>query len=190
MKRKILILIVFQALLLSCSSINHNRYESINTFLKTKITNNESIIIIKEKADLRNALRIFYGGDKTAEVQKNYRSSLFDQKSYDIMLETYSNDTIKKYWKPKDFSGFDFIFENRLGMWNTKFLDKYESKPGLVFSISDPVFYKNKKYVLFYFSRASTGDIEGLIHENKTIIMQKVKGQWQIVDEVSDYIYH
>lgn len=191
MKRKIAILVVLQALLLSCSSAKHNKYEPISTFLKTKITKNENVVLVKEKASIDNALRIFYRGDKNiVEIEKNYRSKFFDQKDYEIMYARYVNDTVTKYWEPKNFSAFNFTFENKLGMWNTKFLDKYERNSTQIFSISDPIFYKNKKFVLFYFSRGSTNDIGGLTHESKTIIMQKIKGKWQIADEVSDYIYH
>lgn len=186
MNKKTILILLIQVTILSCSS----KYAPINAFLKTKTANNENVIIIKEKADVSNALRIFYGGDKSMEIQENSRSKFFDQKDYEIMYTSYSKDTIKKYWQPKDFPEFDFIFENRLGMWNTKFLDKYEQKPALVFSISEPVFYRNKEYVLFYFSRGSTGDIQGLTHESKTIIMKKVNGNWEIADQVSDYIYH
>ncbi|GAA6767677.1 hypothetical protein AAFH68_36270 [Flavobacterium sp. CGRL1] len=186
MNRKIILVLLIQFTISSCSS----KYAPITAFLETKHKKNESVIIIKEKADISNALRIFYGGDKSMEIQKSSRSKFFDQKDYETMYSQYSKDTIKKYWQPKDFPDFDFIFENRLGMWNTKFLDKYEHKPALIFSISEPIFYRNKEYVMFYFSRGSTGDIQGLTHESKTIIMRKINGKWEIADQVSDYIYH
>ena len=51
--------------------------------------------------------------------------------------------------------------------------------------ISEPMYYMNKKYIMFYYSKAySTGG-----GKSSTVIMKKEKENWVIVRVIRDNVY-
>ena len=113
---------------------------------------------------------------------------MFNDKAWKELYKNYSNDTIIKYWNTNDFPDYNFIYENKKDLWNFSFLDKYQNNSMKVYFISEPLYYDNKKYILFEFAEAIT-DIGG-IQRNQVIVMTKRKNKWEIVETIYDYILH
>lgn len=189
MKTRIALILIIINSLISNGQTTLKNYDCIDTYLKGRnIDRKKASIVIKEKDDNKGALRIFYGGDEVSHFSNNYRSPLFDEKAWEEMYRTYSNDTITKYWKPIDFPNYNFTYQNRKGLWNFDFFDKYERNPINIYIISEPMFYNQKKYVIFEFSEGITGTSG--IQRNQIVIMKKNKGKWEVVETIFDYILH
>jgi hypothetical protein len=190
--KKIFVTIPF--FILSCASGQYiENYEPINVFLETqKIDKNKKHILQLDKAPNKQALRIFNGGsgvehiiDQTDPV--DYTNDLFVEKHWKKMYKQYAQDTIKKYWKKEDFPEYDFILEDEKGLFKYDFLVRYIGT-GLheAIIISEPMYYMNRKYIMFYYSKAySTGG-----GKSWTVIMKKEKEKWNIVKVIGDYIFY
>ncbi|MDP5198295.1 hypothetical protein [Flavobacterium sp. DG2-3] len=187
MKNRIVILLLIQMIVASCGS--YQKYEPLNVFLETELKKDQKAILVKDKSSNKNTLRIFFRGDGNMEIEEKYRSRLFNQKDYETMYNQYATDSIQKPWTPNDFPKLNLIFENKLGLWNTSFLDKYEASPLDVYFLSEPLFYKNKEYIMFYFDRGNTNDISGT-YVHQVIVMKKVDGKWQVIERIADYVYY
>lgn len=103
------------------------------------------------------------------------------------MYNTYVNDTISKLWKKEDFSGYNFILENKKGLLTESFYNRYlDSRINNIIQISEPMYYMNKKYIIFYYNNASfVGDTNP-----QAVIIAKEKDKWVVVRIIGDYIYY
>jgi hypothetical protein len=172
--KKIFILFLF-AIISSCASKKYiENYEPINVFLETqKIDKNKKIILQRDKVNNAQTLRLFNRGEGIEHVidpidKIDYTGGLFVEKHWKKMYNTYINDTIPKYWKKEDFSSYNFILENN------------------IIQISEPMYYMNKKYIIFYYNYASfVGDTKPQV-----VIMTKENGKWVVVRIIGDYIYY
>ena len=190
--KKIFIIIPF--FIFSCTSVKYiEDYEPINVFLETqKIDKNKKHILQVDKAPNKQALRIFISGEGTERILDptnpiDYTDGLFIEKHWKKMYKQYAQDTIKKYWKKEDFPEYDFILEDGKGLFNYDFEMRHL---GARFQeatiISEPVCYMNRKYIMFYYSKAySTGG-----SRSYTVIMKKEKENWYIVRVIGDYIFN
>ena len=186
--------VIIPFFLLSCASAQYvESYESINVFLETqKIFKGRKYILQADKASNKLALRIFNGGEGSDHVGEpnvpiDYRDGLFVEKHWKKMYQEYANDTLKKYWKKEDFPGYDFILEDGKGLFKYDFMNKYIGT-GLdeAIIISEPMYYMDRKYVMFYFAEAySTGG-----GNYSTVIMKKENDKWVVVKVIGDYIYY
>jgi hypothetical protein len=174
----------------SCSLLKNN-YNPVQEFLKTKISAEEEIIIVRNKVSNERAVRILFGSEKHSYDYKNtvplenHRSKFIESKDWNTLYSLYLSDTIKRYWDRKDFPDSKFIFENRKGLWNSKFLDTYSEKEKKIFWASHPIWYKEKGYIIFYYS-IETSTVPGG-NERFVIIMKNTKEKWTVIDKVADY---
>jgi len=90
--------------------------------------------------------------------------------------------------KTYDFPDYNFIYENKKGLWNFSFLDKYSNNSMKVYFISEPLYYDNQKYILFEFAAGIT-DVGG-IQRNQVVVMTKRNNKWEVVETIDDYILH
>ena len=190
--KKIFIIIPF--FIFSCTSVKYiEDYEPINVFLETqKIDKNKKHILQVDKAPNKRALRIFNGEEGAEHIVDptdpiDYTDGLFVEKHWKKMYKQYAQDTIKKYWKKEDFPEYDFILEDGKGLFNYDFEMRHL---GARFQeatiISEPMYYMNRKYIMFYYSKAySTGG-----SRSYTVIMKKEKENWYIVRVIGDYIFN
>lgn len=189
MKNIIILISIITSSLISNAQNTVTDYDCINAYLDSRNINpKKPNMVIKEKDNNKGALRIFYGGDELSHYSNNYRSPLFNQKAWEEMYKIYSNDTIPRTWKPIDFPNYNFIYQEKKGLWNFEFFDKYERSPMNVYLISEPMYYNQNKYVIFEFSEGITGT--GGIQRNQIIIMKKNKDKWEVVETIYDYILH
>jgi hypothetical protein len=165
-------------------------YEPINVFLETqKIDKNKKYILQKDKASNKQALRIFNGGEGSEHIidPKEPADNLFIEKHWKKLYKKYTNDTVKKYWKNEDFPGYSFILENKKGLLNYDFHIKYmDSRIDQIIFISEPMYYMNKKYIMFYFSKGYFNNSADL----QVVIMKKEKDKWIVVRIIGDYAYY
>ena len=191
LKNKVILIPFF---ILSCSSpsLYLKDYEPINVFLETqKIDKNKKHILQVDKAPNKQDLRIFISGEGTERILDptnpiDYTDDLFIEKHWKKMYKQYAQDTIKKYWKKEDFPEYDFILEDGKGLFNYDFEMRHL---GARFQeatiISEPMYYMNRKYIMFYYSKAySTGG-----GKSSTVIMKKEKENWVIVRVIRDNVY-
>ncbi len=159
MKKIHKILLFIPLLFLSCASPYLKSYDPINEFLKTqKKEQNTKYILQSDKESNKQALRIFNGDrgpehiyDPTDPIDRT--SGLFVEREWKKMYAQYANDTIKKYWKKEDFPENDFILEKGEGL--TRIEKYYNSLDYKIISISEPIYYSNKKYIMFYYCEAN-----------------------------------
>ena len=191
LKNKVILIPFF---ILSCSSpsLYLKDYEPINVFLETqKIDKNKKHIVQVDKAPNKWALRIFKGEETAKNILDptnpiDYADNLFVEKHWKKMYKQYAQDTIKKYWKKEDFPEYDFILEDGKGLFKYDFMVRYIGT-GLeeAILISEPMYYVNKKYIMFYYSKAySTGGVK-----SSTVIMKKEKENWVILRVIRDNVY-
>jgi hypothetical protein len=192
--KKILILFLL-IVISSCAGKKHTEvYEPINVFLETqKLDKNRKYVLQSNKESNKQALRIFNGGEGSDHIIDpndpiDYTEGIFIEKHWKKMYKTYANDTIKKYWKKEDFPQYNFILEKGDGLiFKQDFLIRYmNSGINEILAISEPIYYMNKKYVMFYFEKAY---FEGGGNP-QVVIMKKEKDKWIIVKTIGDYIYN
>ncbi len=194
MKQLKILLAIISFFILSCTSVQYvDNYESINVFLETqKLSKEKKYILQRDKGLNRWALRIFNGGVGLDHIidprdSLDYTDGLFVKKHWEKMYKRYVNDTLKKYWKKEDFPEYKFILEDEKGLFKHDFLVRYYGT-GLheAIIISDPMYYRNKKYIMFYYAKVySTGGGDYF-----TVVMKKEKKKWIVVKVIGDYVYY
>lgn len=189
-----IIIVLISLFLYSCASgLYLKTYEPINVFLETqKLDKHNKYILQSNKEQHKQALRIFNGDEGIEHPSdpidpKDYTGGLFAEKHWKKMYKSYSNDTIKKYWKKEDFPNFNFTLEYGTGLGLSYSIAIKYINSGIheIIIISEPMFYMNKKYILFYFNKVS---FEGT-SSSKLVIMKKEKSKWIIVKVIGDYIF-
>ena len=187
------IIVIISLFLYSCASSPYLKtYEPINVFLETqKLDKNRKYILQSNKEENIQALRIFNGGEGIVHELDpidsiDYTDGLYVKKHWEKMYKKYLNDTIKKHWKKEDFPNFNFALEKGTGLVDNYILTKYMNT-GIheIIIISEPIYYMNKKYIMFYFNKVY---FEGS-SSSKVVIMKKDKGSWVIVRVMGDYIF-
>jgi hypothetical protein len=188
------IIVIIPLFLYSCTSTQYlKNYEPINVFLETqKLDKNRKYILQSNKEENNQALRVFNGNDGLEHLIDSanpidYTGGLFVEKHWKKMHKSYSNESIKKYWKKEDFPNFNFALEKGKGLALSYSIAVKYMNSGIheIIIISEPMFYMNKKYILFYFNKVS---FEGS-SSSKVVIMKKEKDSWVIVRVIGDYIF-
>jgi len=188
------ILIIIPLFTLSCSSVQYvENYEPINVFLETKnLEKGREYILLHDKINNLAPLRLFNGGEGEEHIIDprdpiDYTDGLFVEKHWKKMYKQYAQDTIPKYWKKEDFPRFNFILENKKGLLGYDFMNRYlNTRIDTIVKISEPMYYMNKKYIMFYFEVAS---FFGTLSP-EVVIMKKENGKWVVVREIGDYTYY
>jgi hypothetical protein len=163
--------------------------EPINVFLETlKIDKNKKYILQANKGSNIVALEIFNGGEgpdplREQNVPLDYREGLFVEKYWKEMYNSYVNDTIKKYWKKEDFPKYDFFIEEGTRLiFEEAISQKYiNTRVEEVIIISEPMYYMDRKYIMFYFNRASFFGTS----RPEVVIMEKEKGKWLVIKRIT-----
>lgn len=169
--------------LTSCASPYVKSYEPINDFIESERKNKSKLeIIIKEKINTKEALRIFNsmeGPDHIIDPSDiDPTNDLFVNRHWKKMYKKYSNLKTED-WKQEDFDKKNFI------VVSIKDLEKneiYKNQIPNIIYLSEPMYYHNRKYIIFYYS-AFYSKLKGII------IMKKVKGKWVFFKNIGDYIY-
>lgn len=190
-KVKIIVIFVLPFFVLSCSPARFTSSEPINTFLEyKKLDKNKEYILVRNKESNKQALRIFNGNEGSEHLIDpygfNYTGDLFVEKHWKKMYNRYANDTIKKYWVKEDFPQYKFILENQKDILKYDFYVRYINKlVSQTIIISEPMYYMNKKYIMFYFN------VVQMDHSNtsQVVIMKKIKKKWVVVKTIGDYIF-
>jgi hypothetical protein len=169
----------------------------INIYLKTLVKDsNKEIIIIREKISNNETIDIFRGhiikeADGSETRDSGVDSPLYQNKYWLIMKNKYSNDKTssnkKNIWNITDFKHkkIEFMgYEECLNHF--KNFDFPHESEKLIYSFSDSIYYKNKKYVTFTVKYSSTKFI-GM--ESYIVIMTKIKGNWVLIKKISPYIF-
>lgn len=181
-------------LIFSCSkNLYPTNYEPINVFLETqKIDKTQKYVLVRDKTNSIELLRLFNGGDgiehKLHPIDPiDFTGGLFKEMHWEKMYKTYVNDTLPKYWKKEDFPDYDFILENRKGLLNSAFYERYlNTRIETLIMLSEPIYYENKKYIMFYYNKSSFyGD-----NNPTVVIMTKQKDKWVVVRIIGDYIFY
>jgi hypothetical protein len=139
---------------------------------KEKITSNETIHIF----GLNDIMIIDSAGNGTGDT------TLFKKKDFEIMKKKYKNNCIQgrlnwcdnNYWTKEDFRHKKIILESvnyKNGI--EPIFKKYNNLNIKVYSFSEPIYYQNKKYIVFTIIRL--GFDSG---KTNIIIMRKIKGKW------------
>ena len=187
--------VIIPFFILSCASGQYLKsYEPINVFLETqKIDKDKKYIMQSDKEENKQALRIFNGGEGVEHVIDStdpieYTNGLFVEKYWNKIYNEYAQDTLKRYWKNEDFSKYNFVLEKGTGLTLKKsFLKKYKNS-GIneMIIISEPMYYMNKKYIMFYFEKKYF-DGSG---SPKVVIMKNEANKWVVVRIIGDYVYN
>lgn len=193
MKQLKLTFVIIPFFLLSCASAQYvENYKPINIFLKTQKLD-KKYILQADKAANKEALRLFNRGEGVEHIidsnnPTDYTDGLFVEKHWKKMYEEYAYDTIKKYWKKEDFPEYNFFLEKGTGLALKYDIGIKYRNSGVedVVIISEPMYYMDKKYIMFYFDIVSFfGSLKPQV-----VIMKKEKENWVIVRVMGDYIFY
>lgn len=92
------------------------------------------------------------------------------------------------YWTLKDFKHQNIIFIKQEKFPDPGKYEKFDFKENYkVFSFSDVIYYKHKKYAVFTI-KSTTTDYKDT-DTNSILIMVKSKGKWIVIENVGDGIY-
>lgn len=203
MRKKIIYILIISFTISSFCSKDDNHYAAINDYLETVVKNpNQEIIIIREKISTNQTLNIFRGQvlkesnkNQLEEREDGVKSPLYQKKYWKIMEKKYHDFTLtekdfwnkNKIWNTNDFKHkkIEFISFNECLKHFELFNFQYESERR-IYSFSEPIYYKNEKYVTFTIEEATTKSIE--FGTSYIVVMKKVGGKWIVINRTSHYI--
>ncbi|KFF18412.1 hypothetical protein [Flavobacterium hydatis] len=201
MKKYFFYLITLTLSVYSCSSVKGN-LSPINAYLNSKLKNNDTIIVIENKInnnyaiDLLKEKSIAVVDSNTIENSVGLKPPLYNEKYWDIMNQKYRNKNTEVWlkselWNQNDFSKAKIKFVKEKVFPKPSVYNEYMTdKKGeiLVFSFSEPIFYKNEEYVIF--SKSETTTKKQFILPNSIVIMKKENGEWIVFKEINDGNYY
>lgn len=167
------------------------KLEAINSYLETIIKDqNKAVFIAQEKLNFSLTIDIFKSNyiqaiDLNGDIRPD--NQLFNKK-YWILLKKQNKDKpvqdnkiwdTHKYWNKKDFKSIKIIFESM----NTKtgielIIKKYDKSDICIYSFSEPMYYQNKKYLVFTNLKICISGGNGFV-----VVMKKIKSKWIITHE-------
>ncbi|MDL2142455.1 hypothetical protein QQY79_07975 [Flavobacterium tructae] len=186
----------------SCSSVKES-LSPVNVYLSSKFNDNDTIIVIENKINNNFAIdflkrsSILRVDNNAIEGSTGLKSPLYKEEYWDVMNRKYRNkitDEIwlkSELWDRKDFRNIKIKFVREDAFPKPYVYNEYmttKKRELSVFSFSEPIFYKNSKYVIFAKSETSTK--KQFIEPNSIVIMKKEKGKWIVVKEIGDYVYY
>jgi hypothetical protein len=164
----------------------NERHRALNDYFETIIKDTTQVVFVaKEKITSNETLNIF-GLNNIMIIDSDGNgfgdATLFKMKDFEIMKSKYKNNCIQgrlnwcdnSYWTKEDFRYKKIILEtvnNKSGI--EPIFEKYNSLNITVYGFSEPIYYQNKKYIVFTVIRIG-------FNSSKTniIIMRKIKGKW------------
>lgn len=187
MKKLKILLFSIVLVFTSCGTLK--KYDAQATYLKSEIINlKKSYLLIDEKTATRNILTILYGADS---INSNYneivpkdsfRSKFINADDWLYLYNSNVKNTKVEVWNSSDFKNLYLELTPKLGLYNTKFLDKYMNNEKRILWLSKPIYIKQKKLVFFCFSESDT--FKNLTIHPHVVIMKKKEGKWIVIDKV------
>jgi hypothetical protein len=182
---------IFPFILFSCASPYLKNYEPILNFFETqKLDKHKNYVLQKDKKSNTEPLRIFNGSNGLVHyLPENQTHGIFNSKHWKKIYTTYGNDIIIKYWKKEDFKEYNFTLEKSKILYSKVYYENYLNNPEKAYEViklSEPLYYRNKKYILFSY------DIGYLYNgsNSKVIIMKKEKNKYVFYGYLSDYVHN
>lgn len=179
--------------LCSCSSTK-DKYNAMNDYLEKVISDStEETIILKEKINPNETIYIFKDSNNDERVSKTdvnegdvtVDTLLYNEKNWEKMSKKYGDGSPfipqtylpeKNNWRPSDFGLKKIKLENKDKYYdsflNGKDYSLFEKKR--IYILSEPIYYKEKEYVVF---TVSYGDFGG-IYSIFVVVMKKINGKW------------
>ncbi|WP_269240758.1 hypothetical protein [Flavobacterium limnophilum] len=178
-----------------------DKIEAINSYLDTTLKEkSEKIIITKEKINTNETIRMFLCDEYNPflckyKVWENRENVLLYNEEDFIKMKKEYQDTISdnkekwltnSYWKPENFKNKHITFEPFEDVFVKLERSLFpKEQQTMIYSFSEPIYYKNKKYLLFSVTVGSTNFAH---FQNSVVVMKKLKEQWVLEVEIGDYI--
>lgn len=183
------------------SVLEKDKIEAINSYLDTILKEKlKKIIITKEKINTNETIRLFLCDEYNTylcqyKVWENRENVLLYNEEDFVKMKKEYQDTISinkekwltnSCWEPVNFKNKHITFE--------PFEDVFvkiehslfpKGQKTMIYSFSEPIYYKNKNYLLF---SVKVGSTEFAHFQNSVVVMTKLKGKWVLVVEIGDYI--
>jgi hypothetical protein len=169
----------------------NEKYEALNDYFETIIKDTTQVVFVaKEKINSNETLNTFrLNHIVIVDSAENGigKGTLFKKKDFAKMKKEYENSCIPSeriWWCNNDFWGNN-DFRNKkvlFGSMNTvKNQEYFTYKYDRVYAFSEPIYYQNKRYIVFtmhisHMAGAST----------RIIIMEKIKSKWIMTHEGSN----
>ena len=185
--------------LLFCScSVTNDKYNALNDyFITIEKDSNKKIFVAREKINSNYTLEIFKLNEIQAFDSKGNitpDTGLFNEKDWGKLKSENPDPPIQdkriwdtnKYWTKNDFKHDKIIFESM----NTKtgiesLIEKYDKSNICLYSFSEPIYYQNKKYLVFTNYKICIAGGSSFV-----VIMQKIKGKWIRTHEAFNLYSH
>jgi hypothetical protein len=166
------------------------KYEALNDCFDTQIKDkSQEVIIMKEKVNTNMTLKLLkindiWALDSSGIGKKDeifYKEEDWEKlrkQNGNSSLENIENAQLKNgkcCWKSTDFK-FNKINFEELEIGKREFEKKYMTSPSYdLYLFSDPIYYKNKEYIIF---TAIKGSLAGFGSTVRLIIMKRIKNKW------------
>ncbi|WP_369752641.1 hypothetical protein AB3G34_12705 [Flavobacterium sp. WC2409] len=175
--------------------------EVINDFLATIITDeNKEIILIKEKINPNKILEMYSGYKRDSIAQSENKNSklqgsLYDENAFLTMKKQYALNDENEWvtsdcWKARDFKFQNINFQkgDSVRYKATRLLYDRDDKRYII-NISNPIYYKNKKYLLFTYTIVSAAWFHAS-PETYLMVMERFKDKWVLKHKKWDEVYY
>ncbi|WP_298151762.1 hypothetical protein [Flavobacterium sp.] len=176
MKKLILFSCFFLITLNSCST-NKVLQQYIKVDIELNKTKSFATKLYDKKLLASKTLDIYLG---TKIHEMNTRAKSFKQDDYDYLVNRYTDASMVANWNMRESKqlGFMDLVETNLPSTTSP-----NNKDIYIYQLSDPLFTKDKKQVLFSIAISKT---PGLFLDVYVVIMKKEKGKWVLVEKVYD----
>jgi hypothetical protein len=164
----------------------NEKYKALNDYLATIIKDTTQVIFVaKEKINSNETLNTFGLNDiMIIDTAGNGRGDdkLYKKKDFEKMKKEYKNRCLpgKRIWCNEDFWSKDNFRHKKvvLESMNTNkgielIIEKYNKFDIKVYGFSEPIYYQNKKYLVFTVNKLTLNGS----HSN-IIVMKKISGKW------------
>jgi hypothetical protein len=164
----------------------NEKYKALNDYLGTIIKDITQVTFVaKEKINSNETLNTFGLNDiMIIDTAGNGRGddTLYKKKDFEKMKKEYKNRCLpgKRIWCNEDFWSKDNFRHKKviLESMNTNkeielIIEKYNKLDIKVYGFSEPIYYQNKKYLVFTVNKLTLNGS----HSN-IIVMKKISGKW------------
>lgn len=164
----------------------NEKYKALNDYLGTIIKDTTQVTFVaKEKINSNETLNTFGLNDiMIIDTAGNGRGddTLYKKKDFEKMKKEYKNRCLpgKRIWCNEDFWSKDNFRHKKviLESMNTNkeielIIEKYNKLDIKVYGFSEPIYYQNKKYLVFTVNKLTLNGS----HSN-IIVMKKISGKW------------
>ncbi len=175
----------------------------VNTYLSSRIKNNDTIIIITNKINNNYAIELFKTRSLVQVTANTLENSVllgdpkFNEKYWSVMNEKYRNDKTEEIWLKSDFWNqndfknlkIKFIKEGdfpKPWIYNEYMTEKKAEV--IVFAFSNPILYENGRYAIF--AKSETTTKKQFNGPTCIVIMKMENKKWKFVQEINDGNYY